>query len=78
MLKIVAEIKGWNVEGVDWIIGNDEQSAIRSEHDQGWGVVRRLEMNWKVFERAGHKRSPEKKSARQKKVKDEGEESGQN
>ena len=46
MLKIVAEVKGWAIED-DW---NDD--IPESE----WGVVRRLEANWKAFVAAKHVR----------------------
>ncbi len=45
MLRTVADVKGWRVEDV-W-------DAEVPEGD--WGAVRRLEENWKAFERGCHK-----------------------
>ncbi|KAI1793196.1 TatD DNase family Scn1 [Ganoderma leucocontextum] len=45
MLRTVADVKGWRVE--------DAWDADVPEAE--WGAVRRLEENWKAFERGGHK-----------------------
>jgi Tat protein secretion system quality control protein TatD with DNase activity len=44
MINIVAQVKGWTVE--------EEWDEVGGEVDR-WGVVRRLEANWKAFERGG-------------------------
>ncbi|OJT04445.1 Cut9-interacting protein scn1 [Trametes pubescens] len=44
MLRTVADVKGWRIEDA-W-----DDSAPEAE----WGAVRRLEENWKLFERGGH------------------------
>lgn len=44
MLQTVAEVKGWTVEKT-W-----ESNLARDQ----WGAVRRLEENWKTFEKGGH------------------------
>ncbi|KIJ22014.1 hypothetical protein PAXINDRAFT_173990 [Paxillus involutus ATCC 200175] len=48
MVLIVAEVKGWSVETI-W-------TEDVSEGD--WGVVRRLEKNWKEFQNGNHSASP--------------------
>ena len=45
MLRTVADVKGWHVE--------DTWDADVAEAE--WGAVRRLEENWKAFERGAHK-----------------------
>jgi hypothetical protein len=45
MIKIVAEVKGWAVE--------QEWEEVVEDVNQ-WGVVRRLEANWRVFEHGNH------------------------
>ncbi|KAJ7161295.1 TatD DNase family Scn1 [Mycena crocata] len=47
MLKIVARVKGWQVEE-EWL---DEVNK------DDWGVVRRLEANWKAFKEGGKLRA---------------------
>ncbi len=46
MVKLIAEIRGWPIE-TEWL---DEDKFQDSE----WGVVRRLERNWKVFKNGDH------------------------
>ena len=68
MLRTVAAVKGWRVEerweadgaAVAAAVRNGQENEDFDEHgerDQGtrWGAVRRLEENWKVFERGGHR-----------------------
>ena len=45
ILRTVADVKGWRVEDA-W-----DTDVPEAE----WGAVRRLEENWKAFERGGHK-----------------------
>lgn len=47
MLQTVADVKGWRIEDA-W----DDSYAAAPEAE--WGAVRRLEENWKLFERGGH------------------------
>jgi hypothetical protein len=58
----VAEVKGWHVEDDDW--GDDDSDV--AGHSEDWGAVRRLEANWRRFERAGWVRK-EKRKARKRK-----------
>ena len=58
MLLAVAEVKGWRVE--------DAWDADAPE-DQ-WGAVRRLEENWKAFERGGHKAYVKRKQRRDRAI----------
>ncbi|THV07458.1 Metallo-dependent hydrolase [Dendrothele bispora CBS 962.96] len=44
MVQIVAEVKGWKIE-TEWTEETDESK---------WGVVRRLESNWKRFRNGNH------------------------
>ena len=44
MLNLVAEIKGWHVE---------DRWEDELEPDQ-WGAVRKLEENWRLFQRGNH------------------------
>ena len=44
MVLRVADVKGWSVES-EW---TDELPRVQ------WGVVRRLEHNWTLFEAGGH------------------------
>lgn len=46
MILTIAEVKGWRVEEVWDYSENDAQ--------EDWGVVRRLEENWKLFKAGGH------------------------
>ena len=46
MIQTIAEVKGWGVESV-WQENADAPDS--------WGVVRRLEHNWMVFQKGGHK-----------------------
>lgn len=44
MLSTIAEVKGWHIE-TSW-----EDDLPVDE----WGAVRKLEENWKTFQRGGH------------------------
>ncbi|OBZ79886.1 Cut9-interacting protein scn1 [Grifola frondosa] len=57
MLLIIAEVKGWHVEE-SW----DEDYEKAGE--ERWGAVRRLEENWKAFERGGHRPATKKNDRR--------------
>lgn len=46
MVLIVAEVKGW------WVEENWDYDG--HEKEESWGVVRRLEENWKAFKKGGH------------------------
>lgn len=46
MILTIAEVKGWRVEEVWDYSENDAREY--------WGVVRRLEENWKLFKAGGH------------------------
>jgi len=48
MLRTIAEVKGWTLEE-DWLYGENDTDGEK------WGTVRRLEENWKAFQRGGHK-----------------------
>jgi hypothetical protein len=53
MACIIADVKGWKVEEDVW----DEEEAKtggNEGHGEAWGVVRRLEMNWRKFLAGGH------------------------
>ncbi|KAH9897885.1 hypothetical protein C8Q73DRAFT_682898 [Cubamyces lactineus] len=52
MLCAVAAVKGWRVED-GWDGVTDAADVPEKEEDE-WGAVRRLEKNWKLFERGGH------------------------
>ncbi|KIJ66209.1 hypothetical protein HYDPIDRAFT_166516 [Hydnomerulius pinastri MD-312] len=56
MLLTVAEVKGWSVEST-WVDEVDEED---------WGVVRRLENNWKEFQNGNHSSPSRSKRAVQK------------
>ncbi|GBE77438.1 hypothetical protein SCP_0103130 [Sparassis crispa] len=58
MLRTVAEVKGWTVEDA-W---NDGLDGVGDE--DRWGAVRRLEANWRRFEKGGHQ--PNRKKPRRK------------
>ncbi|TCD64062.1 hypothetical protein EIP91_004570 [Steccherinum ochraceum] len=62
MLCTVAEVKGWSVEE-QW---DDEAPDDR----ETWGAVRRLEENWKRFEKGGHLPAGKKPSKRQMQLED--------
>lgn len=49
MVLTVADVKGWHVED-DWDDGWDGDEETKDD----WGVVRRLEANWKAFVKGGH------------------------
>lgn len=65
MLLTVAEVKSWRVEK-----SGEEVEADVGGHEQ-WGVVRRLEENWMVFEKGGHRPLAVKKKDRRKLLLDE-------
>ena len=44
MLRIVADVKGWSLE-TEWLDEVDESE---------WGVVHKLERNWRVFKAGNH------------------------
>jgi len=46
MVKLIAEIRDWPIE-TEWL--NEDKLQ-----DSEWGVVRRLERNWKVFKNGDH------------------------
>jgi len=46
MVKLIAEIRDWPIE-TEWF--NEDKLQ-----DSEWGVVRRLERNWKVFKNGDH------------------------
>ncbi|KAF9486579.1 Metallo-dependent hydrolase [Pholiota conissans] len=48
MVKIIAEIRGWHIESKEWV------GDANSEPEETWGVVRRLEKNWRRFRDGGH------------------------
>lgn len=57
----LAEVKGWRVEEA-WDYSENDTEA-------NWGVVRRLEENWKLFKAGGHvNTSKNTKRCRQNKV----------
>ncbi|KAJ8084578.1 Cut9-interacting protein scn1 [Marasmius tenuissimus] len=47
MLRIVADVKGWSLE-TEWL---DE---VNESDEAEWGVVRRLEKNWRAFKAGNH------------------------
>ncbi|KAI0718955.1 TatD DNase family Scn1 [Cerioporus squamosus] len=47
MLRTIAAVKGWAVE--------EQWDDAAPEEEAQWGAVRRLEENWKKFERGGHR-----------------------
>jgi len=62
MAKVIAEVHEWRVEDTwDYHDSDDGQ-------EEEWGVVRRLEENWKRFERGGHHHAspPQGKKKREK------------
>ncbi|KAI0964243.1 hypothetical protein AcW1_001106 [Taiwanofungus camphoratus] len=66
MLHTVAEVKGWRVESS----GEEVEASAESAE---WGAVRRLEENWKAFERGGHKPAHVKKEDKRKLLLEESE-----
>ncbi|KAI0639945.1 hypothetical protein C8Q77DRAFT_1044388 [Trametes polyzona] len=50
MLCAVAAAKGWRVEDAPW----DADESDEAEKEEEWGAVRRLEENWRIFERGMH------------------------
>jgi hypothetical protein len=62
ILLRVAEVKGWHVEDDDW--GDDDPDGAGQGED--WGAVRRLEANWRRFERAGWVRKEKRKTRKRK------------
>jgi Tat protein secretion system quality control protein TatD with DNase activity len=67
MVRLIADIKGWKIEEDVW----DEEEAKMKEnegHGEGWGVVRRLEMNSRKFLAGGHPPLSQGKNPKDKKV----------
>lgn len=69
MVGHIAEVRGWRVEEETWTSDTDAQrdDGAPSAHGDDWGVVRRLEANWRAFQIGGHK-SPAGKPRKKKKV----------
>ena len=64
MLRGIAAAKGWRVEDA-W----DDADAAASAPEAAWGAVRRLEENWRLFERGGHReRGGRKRRARDRAI----------
>jgi hypothetical protein len=63
ILLRVAEVKGWHVEEDEW---EDDDPPIASGHGTDWGAVRRLEANWRAFEKAGMVRKEKRKVRKRK------------
>ncbi|KDQ63112.1 hypothetical protein JAAARDRAFT_120667 [Jaapia argillacea MUCL 33604] len=61
MVKIVASVKGWRVEEF-WDYGEGGEGT--AEQQESWGVVKRLEENWKLFQRGNHFSKKSKKKDR--------------
>ena len=57
MVQVVAKVKGWKVEN-EWT----EEEGNESD----WGVIRRLESNWKRFQGGNHQFVTSKRRQRQK------------
>jgi hypothetical protein len=55
MIRIIAEVKGWDIE-TEWVDILEEKK---------WGVVRRLEQNWWRFERGHHPMPKTRKSRKE-------------
>jgi len=51
MVETIAEVRGWKIERSWDEYGNSE---LDEENEESWGVVRRLEMNWRRFLKGGH------------------------
>ena len=62
MACIVAEARGWRIEDA-W-----EDSGERDESE--WGVVRRLEANWRAFVKGGHVAPVKRPRARERRRRD--------
>jgi hypothetical protein len=60
MVLTVAEVKGWRVEE-SWDYNEN------GEGEEAWGVVRRLEENWKAFKKGGHRNPDATKKGRNRK-----------
>lgn len=58
MILTIAEVKGWRVEEA-WDYGENDTEA-------NWGVVKRLEENWKLFKAGGHANPGSKSKQRRK------------
>lgn len=65
MLCSVAAVKGWPVED-RWVTSSESETP----EEAAWGAVRRLEENWKLFERGGHKPYVKRKERRQMAIED--------
>ncbi|KAI0046611.1 Metallo-dependent hydrolase [Auriscalpium vulgare] len=87
MVLTIAQTRGWRVEDAwDYPEVADESEIVGEDAREGWGVVRRLEENWRAFLRGGHappgaEKKVGKSSARRRRdysydVWDSGEESG--
>ena len=61
MVLRIAEVKGWRVEREEWV----EDDEVGEEE---WGVVRRLERNWRLFRDGGHIVKEKKKERKRKQV----------
>ncbi|KAA1468088.1 TatD DNase family Scn1 [Dentipellis sp. KUC8613] len=53
MICTIAEAKGWRIED-KWDYPDDDGDKLQEIHKSDWGVVKRLEMNWRKFIRGKH------------------------
>ncbi len=60
MLRTVAAVKGWAVE--------DHWDDAAPEDEAQWGAVRRLEENWKAFERGRHRPHAKRRQRRDRAI----------
>lgn len=72
ILTVISEVKGWPIESEDWCDHDHDlapetkaETRQHSVHQEDWGVIRRLEANWRAFSQGGQ--VPEKAPQRKKK-----------
>ncbi|TFY54104.1 hypothetical protein EVG20_g9847 [Dentipellis fragilis] len=66
MIRTIAEVKGWCIED-RWDYPDDDADEIEEAHKPDWGVVKRLEVNWRRFVRGKHDEAI-KKSSKEKRA----------
>jgi hypothetical protein len=67
VLCLIARERGWRIEN-EW--DYPEEAFRDGEHDETWGAVKRIEMNWHAFRKGGRGLLPEKESKKERRLND--------
>ncbi|KAG9095879.1 hypothetical protein FS749_009550 [Ceratobasidium sp. UAMH 11750] len=65
VLCLIARERGWRIES-EW--DYPEDASTEGKHDESWGAVKRMEVNWHAFRQGGRGVMPEKESKKEKRL----------